>query len=134
MHKYGSRVLSSRTYRCYVVDIIDLVSVVPIYSLTTWNCCIQRKRAQQLSFAIMFDDRRGLRTTERNSQINSTLLFFVRVLIFSLPDCSPVHQHRPHPAKTTACILHHTPVHEIIYTTQNFILLKLKRFTEIGTM
>ena len=37
MHKYGSRVLSSRIYRCYVVDIIDLVSVVPICSLSIWN-------------------------------------------------------------------------------------------------
>ena len=60
MHKYGSRVLSSRTYRCYVVDIKDLVTIVPIHSLTTWNCCIQRKRTQQLSFAIVLDDWRGL--------------------------------------------------------------------------
>ena len=134
MHKYGSCVLSSRTYRCYVVDTIDLVSVVPIYSLTTWNCCIQIKRTQQLSSAIMLDDWRGLRTTERNIQINSTLFSSLRVLIFSLLDCSPVHQHRPYTAKTTACILNHTPVHEIIYTTQNFILLKLKKFIEIGTM
>ena len=69
MHKYGSRVLSSRTYRCYVVDIIDIVSVVPIYSLSIWNCCIQRKRTQQLSSAVLSDNWRGLRTIERNIQL-----------------------------------------------------------------
>ena len=66
--------------------------------------------------------------------INSALLSSLCVMIFSLPDCSPVQQRRPYTAKTTACILNHTPIHEITYTTQKFILLKLEKFTEIGTM
>lgn len=51
-------------YKCYVVDIIHLVSVVPINSLTIGNCCIQNRRTHQLSSVMGLDDWKGLRTTE----------------------------------------------------------------------